>query len=245
MTSSWNFSIYSNDAGLLESNLINIYYIWNFPTWCDDAMKSKCFEHYWPIIPSITSQTPWRSYWPSCLSASLGHIELNHRVSLVVFTGSSSVIQYSDWSHVFSMKNGMQRIIGPLFNSTQYALQHWFTGVSRFLHNWQNCPDSKVHGANMGPIWGRQDPGGPHVGPVNFAIWVNNDDLEDYLELQWMFSCHCLMLIWYLIYAHYWVSYCILIGTKILQILMGHHLAIFEILRSRWRVVWVLVCKRM
>ena len=33
-------------------------------------------------------------------------------------------------------------------------------------------PDSKVHGANMGPIWGRQDPGGPHVGPMNFATWV-------------------------------------------------------------------------
>ena len=32
-------------------------------------------------------------------------------------------------------------------------------------------PDSKVHGANMGPIWGPQDPGGPHVGPMNFAIW--------------------------------------------------------------------------
>ena len=31
-------------------------------------------------------------------------------------------------------------------------------------------PDSKVHGANMGPIWGRQDPGGSHVGPWNFAI---------------------------------------------------------------------------
>ena len=35
-------------------------------------------------------------------------------------------------------------------------------------------PDSKVHGANMGPIWGRQDPGGPHVGPMNFAVWVLN-----------------------------------------------------------------------
>ena len=23
----------------------------------------------------------------------------------------------------------------------------------------------------MGPIWGRQDPGGPHVGPINFALW--------------------------------------------------------------------------
>ena len=31
-------------------------------------------------------------------------------------------------------------------------------------------PDSKVHGDNMEPIWGRQDPGGPHVGPMNFAI---------------------------------------------------------------------------
>ena len=33
--------------------------------------------------------------------------------------------------------------------------------------------DSKVHGTNMGPIWGRQDPGGPHVGPMNFAIGVS------------------------------------------------------------------------
>ena len=39
---------------------------------------------------------------------------------------------------------------------------------TRFRH-----PDSKVQGANMGPIWGRQDPGGPHVGPMNFAIWAN------------------------------------------------------------------------
>ena len=35
-------------------------------------------------------------------------------------------------------------------------------------------PDSKVHGAKMGPIWGRQDPGGPHVVPMNFAIWVSS-----------------------------------------------------------------------
>ena len=31
--------------------------------------------------------------------------------------------------------------------------------------------DSKVHGANRGPIWGRHDPGWPHGGPINFAIW--------------------------------------------------------------------------
>ena len=28
-----------------------------------------------------------------------------------------------------------------------------------------NIPDSKVHEANMGPIWGRQAPGGLNVGP--------------------------------------------------------------------------------
>ena len=42
-----------------------------------------------------------------------------------------------------------------------------------------NIPDSKVHGANMGPIWGRQDPGGPHVSPMNFAIW---DSIEGRLD---------------------------------------------------------------
>ena len=31
-------------------------------------------------------------------------------------------------------------------------------------------PDGKVHGVNMGPIYDRQDPGGPHIGPMDFAI---------------------------------------------------------------------------
>ena len=31
--------------------------------------------------------------------------------------------------------------------------------------------NSKVHGANMGPTWGRRDPGGPHIGPMSLAIW--------------------------------------------------------------------------
>ena len=30
--------------------------------------------------------------------------------------------------------------------------------------------DIKVRVPNTGPIWGRQDPGGPHVGPMDFAI---------------------------------------------------------------------------
>ena len=37
-------------------------------------------------------------------------------------------------------------------------------------------------GANMGPIWGQQDPGGPHIGPMNFAIWVTICKTAMYLE---------------------------------------------------------------
>ena len=34
------------------------------------------------------------------------------------------------------------------------------------------CPDSKIHGTDAGSTWGRQDPGGPHVGPTNLDILV-------------------------------------------------------------------------
>ena len=33
-------------------------------------------------------------------------------------------------------------------------------------------PDSKIHLANMSPIWVLSAPDGPHVGPMNLAIRV-------------------------------------------------------------------------
>ena len=35
----------------------------------------------------------------------------------------------------------------------------------------KDIPDSEHHGANVGPTWSSQDPGGPHVGHTNLAIW--------------------------------------------------------------------------
>ena len=32
-------------------------------------------------------------------------------------------------------------------------------------------PDSKVHGADMGPTWVLSAPGGPHVDLMNLVIW--------------------------------------------------------------------------
>ena len=33
-----------------------------------------------------------------------------------------------------------------------------------------DIPDSKIHGASMGPTWVLSAPGGPHVGPMNLVI---------------------------------------------------------------------------
>ena len=44
---------------------------------------------------------------------------------------------------------------------------------SEMVSIWNNTLKNKVHGPIMGPIWGRQDPYGPHVGPMNFTLWGN------------------------------------------------------------------------
>ena len=57
-------------------------------------------------------------------------------------------------------------------------------------------PDRKSHEANMGPIWGRQDPGGPHICPMNFAFWVIFDCIitaPDCISIlrnsRWVLNC--------------------------------------------------------
>ena len=60
------------------------------------------------------------------------------------------------------------------------------------------CTSTTLIGANMGPIWDRQDPGGPHVGSMNFAIWElssmpTENQLGDHGELR----CQCFHLLLY------------------------------------------------
>ena len=46
-----------------------------------------------------------------------------------------------------------------------------------FSYGYINIPDSKVHGANMGPTWVLFAPDGPHVGPINFVIKVHGANM--------------------------------------------------------------------
>ena len=59
-------------------------------------------------------------------------------------------------------------------NQTTNIRRYIISRVTKALachHTFHFKPDNKVHRANIEPIWGRQDPGGPHVGPMNFVIW--------------------------------------------------------------------------
>ena len=79
------------------------------------------------------------------------------------------------------------------------CIHHWAASLCRCysvgallcaLHQISCIPHSKVHEANMGPIWGRQGPGGPHVGPMNFAFWdVTEHCVLDYVS-QWALCLH-------------------------------------------------------
>ena len=65
------------------------------------------------------------------------------------------------------------------------------------IYNWQNryhhtFPDSKVYVANIGPTWGGQDPGGPHVGPMNLAIWVDTQICDiNFYTYHWIMMIGC------------------------------------------------------
>ena len=55
-------------------------------------------------------------------------------------------------------------------------LQHKEPLIARFM------------GPTWGPIWGRQDPGGPHIGPMNLAIWGSNQKHRRVVILVIMFE---------------------------------------------------------
>ena len=55
------------------------------------------------------------------------------------------------------------------FETTQH-LTGWKEHIISMSPKICTAPDSKDHGANMGPTWVLSAPGGPHVGPMNLAI---------------------------------------------------------------------------
>ena len=120
-----------------------------------------------PLVPG--SRTDAGSHWTTCAPGSLQtkrestrrcfNIPLSWRLSV---KNSRQEPTPSNGSLPQSMAAPpARRVLGMRtcsFNKTGFD---WLIDCSL---------DSKVHEAYMGPTWSRQDPGGPHVGPMNLAI---------------------------------------------------------------------------
>ena len=122
-----------------------IFHMCLFTRWWCSAEDRGCV---WPGLQSPVSlwELLWSFYWGLCVwrwsAATWGRVPL-----------PSGVV----WGEMYH-EDGLSRWVCDDDVITSKQL-------------WQYCPDSKVHGANMGPTWGRQDPGGTYVGHVNLAIW--------------------------------------------------------------------------
>ena len=135
------------------------------------------------------------------ISYLIGNLDLHNREAKIVaqylsvnkssagnLTRFGLATSYGDINLVCHWLNKYQFLISEVlchWCESSFTVAILYNGSENFTHKinvicprsrWviykvQAVPDSKVHGANMRPTWGRQDPGGPHVGHVNLVIW--------------------------------------------------------------------------
>ena len=152
-----------------------------------DVIKWKHFPHYWPYVRG-NHRSPWN--FQRAVVRSFGvvfDLHLNKQLSVQSWRWWFERPSRSLWRHCidlnhifFSHKRQIltpisrpRKSVGSITNAQVVAL--W--GIYCLTWRWKatfsvSYPDSKVRRANMGPIWSRQDPGGLHFGPMNFAIWI-------------------------------------------------------------------------
>ena len=66
-------------------------------------------------------------------------------------------------------KTGTWLYLGDSINRYFFDVDGLFSVIGIHVY-----PDSKIHGANIGPTWVLSAPRGPHVDPMNLAIRVNH-----------------------------------------------------------------------
>ena len=139
---------------LIMSNIIEpvIFHIWTFHYLID--ISRMCVSIPVKVISAL---------WNVCGKF---HLTAEHRH----FADDSFKRIFLNENAWFSIKISLQF----LSVITWYKRWNWDKRTKKRNSRWtdivQNRPNSKVHGANMGPTWVLSAPGGPHVGPMNLAI---------------------------------------------------------------------------
>ena len=122
--------------------------------------KSKNLKH--PIVTQLWEVYVYRKkYFESRFNITWSHIA---GVKLASLT-NNNYSRYECDGPIFIEINAIMEIgsLSPAQSYTQRQKTNIFPN---------DFPDSKFHGANMGPAWVLSAPDGPHVGPMNLAIRV-------------------------------------------------------------------------
>ena len=103
----------------------------------------------------------------------------------------AAVWDYSCESRGLSFSRGfvLRRIYLVVFYSIPWHrnVADWsLSGKTKTILSLHSHPDSKVHGANMGPTWVLSAPDGPHVDPMNLAIRATSQLVVTMLFEPWL-----------------------------------------------------------
>ena len=131
----------------------------------------------WPLISvyiSLRACTIWQ-FQQKCdilMVLSLIDCEIRNHMAVKDFVGNDTVANVlvmlgSGWL-IMPNETSVIRVNGITMHID--TRQHLLWSISWL---YQIYPDSKVHGANMGPTWVLSAPDGHHVGPMNLTIRVH------------------------------------------------------------------------
>ena len=137
----------------------------------------------------------------------------------------------SDWSYLNTQLKYVTFIV-------HYHVFMTWRNRFAFYYN----PDSKIHGANMRPTWVLPAPDGPHVGPMNLAIWEYTWYMCNFkhafcLSCLLCFVAHTASLLFYFL-SSWWFRWCICVPGHLTPMMSTMLMA-----RGVTRGQWDLVCQ--
>ena len=177
------------------------YKIWHFIKYINDI--NPCIEiHNSQVLPVILYKDIYDNLQPDPRPPIMSAIDewtSHNLLNTWRLMQNGWCLQTTVEMHFLSNKNVYWSNFHWMFYLRFQSLisQDWFrkclSTEQAIIQTNNGSPDRKVYRAHMGPIWGRQDPDGPHVGPMILAIWVlllihtcNTQPQRDNLYCFWL-----------------------------------------------------------
>ena len=131
--------------------------------------KQHDFGSFWAIrmftLAVLSQKNMYGFFYRSCLAQNTRFWHRHGRIRQ-----SDRRISWEVWiEHPFQTLLTL-KLISEEYVHWIYKSEQWYIAPSQHNHN----PDSKVHGANVGPTWVLSAPDGPHFGPTNLVIRDSN-----------------------------------------------------------------------